>query len=198
MNAFIAMEKYIVKEEKLCGVGVPVSLDENVAMFESSRKKNVESYNNWMLINVPGRDFFLDVEKPVAEQSDDILNVLMNKKFLMSLFVYEARLLFNSMEPKLAGKNVKEESERLFSEMAKEKYELLLKIPTGLDFFNFVNGKCITHDKAKSSSLLWSFGIKGCRYSDDSGERFLMFNAKRDIEPLEYRSRQLEGSALNL
>lgn len=71
MNAYIAMEKYIQEEEKLCGVGVPVSLNENVAMFESSRKKNVESYNNWMLINIPGKSFFLDIEKPVKEQSDD-------------------------------------------------------------------------------------------------------------------------------
>lgn len=198
MNAYIAMEKYIQEEEKLCGVGVPVSLNENVAMYESSRKKNVESYNNWMLINIPGKDFFLDIEKPVKEQSDDILNVLMGRDFLNALFIHEARSLLNSMGGQLEGKNVKEESARLFNELAKEKYDLLLKIPSGLEFFNFINGKCITHDKAKSSALLWDFGIKGCKYTDDSGERFLIFNAKKDIEPLEYRSKILEGSALNL
>ena len=198
MNAFIAMEKYIVKEEKNCGVGVPVSLDENVAMAESSRKKNVESYNNWMLIKIPGKDFFLDIEKPLVEQSDDVLNVLMGKDFLMSLFFHEAKNLLNTMGENLEGKDINEESNRLFDELAKEKYDLLLKIPTGLDFFNFVNSKCVTHDRAKSSSLLWNFGIKGCRYSDDSGERFLLFNAKKDIEPLEYRSQVLENSTLNL
>lgn len=198
MNAYIAMEKYILEEEKLCGVGVPVSLNENVAMYESSRKKNVESYNNWMLINIPGKDFFLDIEKPVKEQSDEVLSVLMKKDFLNSLFIHEARRLLDSMGDQLEGKDIREESNRLFNELAKEKYDLLLKIPSGLELFNFVNGKCITHDKAKSSSLLWDFGIKGCKYTDDSGERFLIFNAKKDITPLEYRSKILQGSTLNL
>ena len=43
MNAFIALEKYIVKEEKDFGVGVPVTLDEEIAKYESQRKKNVQS-----------------------------------------------------------------------------------------------------------------------------------------------------------
>ncbi|WP_297646671.1 hypothetical protein [uncultured Treponema sp.] len=198
MNAYIAMEKYIVKEEKQFGVGVPVTLSEDVAMGETSRRKGVESYNNWILIDIPGKSFFLDIDKPLKEQSDDVLNVLMNKEFLTSLFVFEAKKLLNNMGKSLEGKDVRTESERIFREFAQEKHDLIMKIPSGLDFFNFVNSKCVTHDKAKSSSLLWNFGIKGCRYSDGTGERFLIFNAQKDIEPLEYRSKILEDSKLNL
>lgn len=197
MNAFIAMEKYIVKEEKDFGVGVPVTLNEDIAMYESSRKKDVQSYNNWLLIGIPDELFFLDVTKPVMEQREEILKILGNQKFLGSLFVHEARILLNDLEARLAGKNLKEETARIFDEFTAEKFEFLKKFQTGSDFFRFVNSKCVTHDKGKSSALLYNFGIKGCRYRDDTGERFLLFNAKRDIEPLEFRHAALEDSRLN-
>ncbi len=97
MNAFISLQNYIVKQEKDFGVGVPVTLDEEIAMYESTRKKNVASFNNWMLINIPSKSFFLDVNKPVSEQSDDILNILMNKEFLMSLFILVAKKTLNEI-----------------------------------------------------------------------------------------------------
>lgn len=94
MNAFIALEKYIVKEEKDFGVGVPVSFNEEIAKYESTRKKGVQSYNNWMLIEIPCDSFFLDVQKPLNEQSDDVLNALMSRDAIMSIFIYEAKILY--------------------------------------------------------------------------------------------------------
>ena len=44
MEAFIALEKYIVKEERDFGVGVPVTLAEEIAEYESTRRKGVASY----------------------------------------------------------------------------------------------------------------------------------------------------------
>lgn len=198
MNAFIALEKYIVKEEKDFGVGVPVSFNEEIAKYESTRKKGVQSYNNWMLIEIPGSSFFLDVQKPLNEQSDDVLNALMSRDAIMSIFIHEARILYKKMDSLISGKNPKEESEHLFKEFVDEKYNFLLKFQSGFDFFNFINSKCISHDKSKSSALLYNIGIKGCHYNDDSGERLLMFNAKKDINPIEYRNSILSDSKLNL
>ncbi|MBO4858721.1 MAG: hypothetical protein J5527_09415 [Treponema sp.] len=195
MNAYIALEKYIVKEEMDFGVGVPVTLDETVAMHESRRKKEVMSYNNWLLINIPGKELFLDVEKSIKEQSDDVLNTLMNRDFICSLFVHEARILLKKLEQNLSGSSsFRTESTSALSDFVHEKYELILNLRSGRDLFNFVNSKCITHDKSKSSALLYSHGIKGCSYDNDTGKRFLLFNAKKDIEPLEFRDAVLQDS----
>ena len=195
MEAFIAMQKYIVKEEKDFGVGVPVTLNEEIAQYESSRIKNVQSYNNWILINIPGKNFFLDVSKPINEQSDEVLDVLMKKEFLMNLFIHEAKIVFDSLDNLTKNiENKKEEIDKIFTEFTEEKYDWILRFPSGLELFNFINSKCITHDKGKSSSLLYAHGIKGCTYKDDTGERFLLFNAKKDIVPVEYRSTVLKDS----
>lgn len=164
MNAFISLQNYIVKQEKDFGVGVPVTLSEEIAKYESTRKKNVASFNNWMMINIPGKPFFLDIAKPVAEQSDDILNILMSKDFLMSLFIHEARKNLNEIGKNLKGKDVREETNRIYDEFVKEKYESLLKIQSGQELFNFVVSKCNNKDKAKSSALLYNFGIKGALF----------------------------------
>lgn len=198
MNAFISLQNYIVKQEKDFGVGVLVTLSEEIAKYESTRKKNVASFNNWMMINIPGKPFFLDIAKPVAEQSDDILNILMSKDFLMSLFIHEARKTLNEIGKKLKGKDVREETNRIYDEFVKEKYESLLKIQSGQELFNFVVSKCNDKDKAKSSALLYNFGIKGALFNDNTGERFLMFNAKKDIIPLELRKDSLVDSKLIL
>ena len=198
MNAFISLQNYIVKQEKDFGVGVPVTLSEEIAKYESTRKKNVASFNNWMMINIPGKPFFLDIAKPVAEQSDDILNILMSKEFLMSLFIHEARKTLNEIGKNLEGKDVREETNRIYDEFVKEKYESLLKIQSGQELFNFVVSKCNNKDKAKSSALLYNFGIKGALFNDNAGERFLMFNAKKDIIPLELRKDSLVDSKLIL
>lgn len=197
MDAFIAMQNYIVKQEKVCGVGVSVTQVEEIAQYESSRLKNVQSYNNWMLINIPASSFFLDIEKPIKEQTDDVLNVLMKKDFILSLFIHEARQLYDKLDDLLLNSNDKKnDTDKYFSEFATDKYESLIKIPSGQELFNFINKKCVTHDKAKSSSLLYKYGIKGCKYKDETGERFLLFNAKKDIEPIEYRSAILKDSKL--
>lgn len=198
MNAFISLQNYIVKQEKDFGVGVPVTLSEEIAKYESTRKKNVASFNNWMMINIPGKPFFLDIAKPVAEQSDDILNILMSKDFLMSLFIHEARKTLNEIGKNLEGKDVREETNRIYDEFVKEKHESLLKIQSGQELFNFVVSKCNNKDKAKSSALLYNFGIKGALFNDNTGERFLMFNAKKDIIPLELRKDSLVDSKLIL
>lgn len=198
MNAFVSLENYIVKQELNAGVGVSVTLDEAVAKYESTRRKGVLSYNNWLLVNIPGENFFIDMTKPIKEQSDDVLASLMKNDFIMSLFIYEARKIFESMNNLPDEQNNKEEYNKRMENFSKKKYEFLLSFKSGLDLFNFINSKCITHDRAKSSSLLYDFGIKGALYDDETGKRFLLFNAKKDIEPVDYRTGILEDSTLVL
>ena len=109
MNAFVSLENYIVKQELNAGVGVSVTLDEAVAKYESTRRKGVLSYNNWLLVNIPGENFFIDMTKPIKEQSDDVLASLMKNDFIMSLFIYEARKIFESMNTLPDEQNNKEE-----------------------------------------------------------------------------------------
>ena len=198
MNAFVSLENYIVKQELNAGVGVSVTLDEAVAKYESTRRKGVLSYNNWLLVNIPGENFFIDMTKPIKEQSNDVLASLMKNDFIMSLFIYEARKIFESMNTLPDEQNNKEEYNKRMENFSKKKYEFLLSFKSGLDLFNFINSKCITHDRAKSSSLLYDFGIKGALYDDETGKRFLLFNAKKDIEPVDYRTGILEDSTLVL
>lgn len=198
MNAFIALEKYIKKEELSYGVGVPVTLNESVAQYDSTRKKGVLAYNNWMMISIPDSSFFLDMYKPVKEQTDEILSSLMKREFIMSLFIYEAKKIFKNMNNLPPEKNTKEEYNRLIDELVKEKDDFLLRFNSGLELFNFVNSKCVTHDRGKSSSLLYDSGIKGSVFKDDTGERLLIFNAQKDITPVDYRSGILQDSRLIL
>lgn len=202
MNAFIAMENYIVKNEKPFGVGVPVTLNEDVAKFESSRKKNVQSFNNWFSITVPAENFYFDVSLPVREQSDDILAALQKKEFLTTLFVSETKKLASSMDSLVKESSSNEEklseSNRIFSNFLKEKYAFLLDFQSGQELFDFINTKCRTHDRGISSALLYSSGIKGVSFSDELGKRFFLYNAKKDIKLADIFSEQLENTKLNL
>ncbi len=202
MNAFIAMENYIKKEEKDFGVGVPITLDEDVAKFESTRRKNVQTYNQWLSISIPGEDFFINVSKPVKEQSDDILQSLMKREFLTTLFVTETKRLANNMDNLVKTITSNEEklskSNEIFSDFLQEKYETLLNLQSGQELFDFVNKKCRTHNGAISSALLYSSGIKGFIYHDVTGERFLLYNAKNDIRLNMANSEVLNDSKLIL
>lgn len=194
MQAYIALEKYLKNEEKDFGVGVPVSINEEIAKYESTRIKGLDSYNNWISINIPDTAFFLDIEKSIKEQSNEVLNNLLKREFILALFYHEGKKLISDFENRFVTEspteNKKEIINKYFDEFISEKNEFLLKFPSGKQLFNYVNSKCITHDKAKSSSLLYTYGIKGISYKDDIGDRLLMFNAQKDIEPLQFRNGQ--------
>ncbi len=202
MKAFIAMENYIKKESKVFGVGVPITLDEDVAKYESTRRKNVQTYNQWLSINVPAGNFFIDVEKPVNEQSSDVLCSIMKREFLTTLFVTETKKLAREMDSLVKDVISNEEklakSNEIFTSFLQEKYERLLKLQSGQELFNYINEKCRTHNGAISSSLLYDSGIKGCIYHDETGERFLLYNAKNDIKLNESLSETVEDSRLIL
>lgn len=183
MDAFIALNKYIVKETVKAGVGVPVSIDENIAKSETCRRKGVASKNRWMLINIPERDSYLDMMLPMDKQSKPIIEALMDNKFLCTLFVDEAHKFLDSITPNIKGGGLDVKCKALL----KEKYDFLMSMKSGQELIDFMDKRCISGDRAKVSALLWTTGIHGATYQDDKGERFLIFNAQDDIYPISMR-----------
>lgn len=195
MEGFIALEKFMQKDILPFGAGVSVSQDEDIARFESSRLQFVKSFNNWFFVNFPDRSFYLDIEKPVDQQSPEVISYLSDRDFIMKAFIYEARNLFDTLDEKtqetLEEGNRVETVHNIFDDFVKEKTELLMGFNTGEALFRFINSKCRGRNTAKSSSLLCDAGIKGCIYHDDTGERFLVFDARNDLTVLEQRSARL-------
>ena len=195
MTAYIAFDKYIVEEETPYGTGVPLSFDEETAARESSRRKNVASWNRWLKVDVPGRESLLRMDEPLAGQSPEVFAALQKRNFLLTLFVTEGKKLYECMDGLIEGEDRKAESDRLFGEFCAEKLDFLASLPSGLDVLAFVNRKCRTHDMAKSSALLYSAGVKGALFGDASGERILLYNAAKDITVVEPRQGRLRGAA---
>lgn len=198
MDAFIAREMYIVKERKPGGIGVSVTRDEDVAKYESTRRKNVDSHNTWLSITIPDTSFFLDVSRPVNEQSPEVIECLGKKEFLTMLFTSECRRLYEGMDEIVKDEPTSKarlaRSSRVFGDFLSEKYDFLLNIPTGEELFGFVLARCRNHDPGKSSALLYDSGIKGTVFSDDTGERLLIYNAAKDIIVVGENSAKVEGS----
>lgn len=197
MTAYIPLERYIVKEETPCGVGVRVSLDEESAARESSRRKNVASVNRWLCVGVPERESLLAMDAPLSEQSPKVSLALGDRNFLMTLFVREERKVYEGMDSLVSGPDPKAEAERVWAEFRAEKLAFLKKMGSGRDVLEFVNGRCRTHDMAISSALLYSAGIKGAVWNDGE-ERILLFNAAKDIKIIEPRQGRVEGSRLRI
>lgn len=194
MKAFIALDKYIFREELLCGVGVPVSEDEEIAKYESCRKKNVKSFNQWLEIEIPEKDTYLQIDASIKEQSPYILKSLENFNFLQTLFFSECNNLVSSFKNNAS----EEEKKELYTAFLKEKYENIYSLDSALDLFTFINNRCKNNDKVKSSALLYYAGIKGFLYNDEKGERILMYNAYDDIEVELIKKTVLENSIVVL
>lgn len=195
MDAFIAFDKYIVKEERSSGVGVLVAYDENTAKSESIRRRNVQSFNKWMLIDIPSEDSFIDVERPILEQPSFVLDCLKKRDFLLTLFINESRKLYSDMDILVASSEDKKlKSEQIFNEFAEDKFLTLSNFDSGQRLIDFVNKRCRTHDLSKTSALLYSSGIKGTLFKDTSGQRVLIYNAYKDIVPVDIRQARLDLS----
>lgn len=192
MKAFIAMNKYIVNEINKGGAGVPVAFDEEIAKTETCKQENIQSYNEWLEINIPEAMFFLETTKSMKNQNANILECLRNEQFLTTLFVTDARRLYNNME-KMFKPNIDKniQIKKILSDFCDEKYKRLLALPTGFDLIHFINDRCKTHDMKKSSALLYNAGIKGALYCDKLGQRILIYDASKDILPVAVRSERL-------
>ena len=91
MQVYLPMENYIKKLEFDYGVGVLSSVSEEKAKAQTSRKKNVASYNQWLLSDIPEQENFLNIYEPVNKQSQIIIDGLKNQNFILTLFISDTK-----------------------------------------------------------------------------------------------------------
>lgn len=194
MTGFIPAEKYIKKEISPCGAGIPISFDEEIAKYESTRPKNLDSVNQWLEINIPNPDSFLIMEKPILQQSNSVIKAINDKEFIQILFIKDFKALITELddEVKLYEDAQKFANQRM-TELFMQKKEQLQSFDSGLELINFVNKKCKTHDMSISTALLYKFGIYGSLYKDDCGQRALIFNAHGDTSIVKIKSQKLKA-----
>jgi len=173
MKAYLPLENYIEKKETKYGVGLLVSLSEDKVKSQTSRIKNVTSYNQWLSTDIPDENCFLNLQKTLKEQIS-LLEGLKKPDFMQVLFITELTKIFNS-----DIKN-REMFDLTVKEFTDEKYQELIKL-TGFELIQFVNERCRNHDMAKSSALLYTANIKGSFIPNGSETDFLVFNPHNDL-----------------
>lgn len=183
MTGYIAAEKYIVKELLRCGVGVPISFEKRIAIEESYKPKNLNSYKQYFEISVPERNLYLEMDRAIQNQNEEVLKCLSNPGFIMPLFITQAKRQMQEFESKVVeGVDKDIQLANFFEDFKEEHFNELLKFNSGYELLDFINKKCVTHNMAISTALLYSSGIMGALYSDNKGERVLIYNAHDDIK----------------
>lgn len=190
MQVYLPMENYIKKLEFDYGVGVLSSVSEEKAKAQTSRKKNVASYNQWLLTDIPEQENFLNIYEPVNKQSQIIIDGLKNQNFILTLFISDTKKI-------LAINDTRENYDIQINEMIEEKFNLLQSM-TGLELVQFVNKRCRNHDMAKSSALLYQANIKGTFIPNGEESDFLIFNPHKDFINVTPKSAVLSASKLIL
>ncbi len=198
MNAYISLESYCNREETNYGIGVSVSLDEEVLKKELVRKKNVLSNNNWLKVEIPDEKYFLDTNKLIKDQNETVLEGIKNEAFLSTVFIYETKKLCRKAEKESEEPLTKDDYEGILDGVIKERYESFVQNITGLDYFTYLIGKSDYHDKRFAAAILYKYGIKGCKYSDAMGDHILIFNPKDDIQILDFKSECLIDSKISM
>lgn len=163
--------------------GVPVSYDYNIAISETKRR-NSDSNFQWLQINIPKDEEFLNLEKPLAEQSEYVQGKILEQNALGLLFPDE-------VEEKLKQAYKLAESEEQDSRLATVnlnmqtyydiKRKSVMNLGRGIDYVCYLNYQNRTRDPDQTSAYLYKIGIKGVKYTDSLGDRLLMFNAHDDI-----------------
>lgn len=171
-------------EPQLTGLtGVPVSYDYNIAIKETKRR-NSDSNFQWLQINIPKDNEFLNLEKPLTEQPEYVQEKILEQNALGLLFPDE-------VEEKLRQAYKLAESEEQDSRLATVnlnmqtyydiKRKSVMKLGRGIDYVCYLNHENRTHNPDQTSAYLYKIGIKGVKYTDSFGNRLLMFNAHDDI-----------------
>lgn len=183
-RAFIAANKYIFPVVSDAGRGVVVSYDESIEKKETKRRRCVDSKSVWYGIDIPSPDELLFLEKPVDEQSDFVREHLLSENALQVLFK-QAALAASNEANSFAEKAEQDERLIVWKELMAGFYEtrrcLVRDLDSGWSLIDFIKGRTKSRDIAVVSSFLWTCGIKGSRYTDERGERVLLFNAREDI-----------------
>lgn len=199
-KAFIASNKYIVRETNNAGTGVIVSYDESIEKQESKRPEGVQSNNFWFDILIPSDEYLIDLYKPIEEQSLIVRSAFQNNNNLQTLFYGEARAMDKRLSDYL--KDIPEEEryevhQKEFSYFFEKKYNVLKDLKDGKALIEFITS-CT---KSKNVLIAVSYlsnqcGIYGCKYKDNLGERVMIYDAQSNIEVSELHRQELQNAKL--
>lgn len=176
-TAFIASNKYIVKETVEAGVGVIVSYEEEIERDEIERKINNTAYqvsDRYFEIHIPHKNYLLNIDKPIREQSEQVIKALQNIDLLNMLF-------YSDILEILKNNKSKDGYDASLQELFIQKREFIKGIGSGKDLIDFITEKTKNNDSEIASSFLSIFGIPGTIYSDDYGKRIIIYDAKNYI-----------------
>lgn len=183
MEVYLPQANYIKREETEYGVGLLISTSEERAKVMTSRKRNVTSYNQWLRAEVPEKTFFIRMELPIAEQSQQIIDGLRQDTFLFTLYLRDAQKAYKEVNKDVLGlshEDAKKLVKERMGELAAIKFDQIVHL-TGLELIQLVNSRCKNHDMAKSSALLYDAGIRGSVIPGTDGQDFLVFNPHADM-----------------
>lgn len=165
--------------------GTAITYDVNVAISESL-KRNSSLANAYLDILIPDKDFYLDLTKPISEQSEILQNGIFNQENLSILFKNDVEKLKEKIDELLIDIP---ESENFLAIVNSELHEFfeakrnfLCKFENCEELINFINKLNRTHSPEQTTAFLYRCGVKGVLYEDSTGDRVLLFNPQVDIE----------------
>lgn len=184
-KAYIAANKYIVKEICSEGAGVLVSYDEEIEKSETRRASSIYSKDIWFDILIPHKDYLLAMDKPLSEQSLVVRDSLLSNSALSFLFHSE------SQEMDINTKNYIAEIEpekqlSVYNEEMKVFYDrkrsLLNDLDSGLSLMNLIVQQTVKNDIEVASAYLNMFGVLGSLYKDEKGERVIIYDPHKYLK----------------
>ena len=195
-KAFIAAQRYMNKDVLPFGVGVIASFDEETAMNDTARIKNLECANEWWEIEIPPEDSFLNLDQLLEHNSKTVLNSLCSQEALSMLFYDEKKDFDRHLDEVLKetgdytqyGSIAREKINEFFE----EKIQIIKKHITVDSLINFITNKAKTKQMAVTCSFLFMQGINGIIYEQQNTRRILIFDAKKSIQ-----TKQLKTALLN-
>lgn len=195
-KAFIASNKYIVRETNSAGTGVIVSYDEDIEKKESARPSGIKSDNFWFDILIPSEEYLLDLAKPLEEQSIIVRAAFHNTAAnLQTLFYGEALAMGKRLESYLNTVPEDEKYEVYQKEMNyfyEKKYNFLKDLKDGKELIEFITSCTKTKDVLIAVSFLSNqCGIYGSKYKDNLGERVMIYDAQSNIAVSELHRQEL-------
>lgn len=200
-KAFIASNKYIVRETNFAGTGVIVSYDEEIEKKESMRPSGIKSDNFWFDILIPSEDYLLDLSKPLEEQSNIVKAAFHNTTTnLQTLFYGEALAMDKRLESYLKSVPENEQIDVYHKEMNyfyEKKYNFLKDLKDGKALIEFITSCTKTKDVLIAVSFLSNqCGIYGSKYKDNQGERVMIYDAQSNIAVSELHRQELQNAKL--
>lgn len=190
-DAFIACNKFIKKSSYEFGTGIVSSYNEEIEKAEAGINSSLKSNEGWLKIQIPNKDFFLDIEKSVREQSKIFKQNLFTHEALKTLFIDDFTDFYENVEKEVKTypqeKQLSHYTQRN-DEFFEQKTETILSLKSVIDLVEFITNQTRNHDLDIASSFLAKFGASGVLFNDDFGKRILIFNPQRDVEVHGFRS----------